>query len=65
MKLETGGEEDLGRLTRNEAKSGDDDTANGDIEQLVPRGTVLAIETDLLEHHVLVKINTVEPNGEQ
>jgi hypothetical protein len=53
-----------GRLTGNEAKSSDDNTTDGDIEQLVPRGTALTIETDLLEHNVLIKVDTVKPSRE-
>jgi hypothetical protein len=47
------------RLTRNEVESGEDDTANGDIEQLVPSGTAVTIKTNLLKHDALVRITTL------
>lgn len=46
--------------TRNESQSRDDQVTNTDFEQPVPCGTVLTIEANLLEHDILVEIDTVE-----
>jgi hypothetical protein len=48
-------------LTRHEPKGGDDDPARRDLEQARPRRPRGPRVPDLLQHHVLVQVDAVEP----
>ena len=44
-----------------ESECRDDDATDCDLEQTVPRCSILAVKADLLQYDVLVQVDAVEP----
>lgn len=60
LRLLRGAQASKGR-TRHETEGGDDQVARRDLEKPVPRRPTRAVETNLLQHDVLVQVDPVEP----
>lgn len=53
--------EDGDIVSGDEAERGDDEVANADAEEPVPRRAGVTVKADLLQHDVLVQVDAVEP----
>ena len=53
--------EDRDVVAGNKAKRSDDEVADADAEEPVPRRAIAAVEANLLEDDVLVQVDAIEP----